>query len=138
MVEHPRRSRRQTQLLEPLVASTLGFAEYNNVKLSSLWYMWIVQAAQLAERGYGHLLPQVPLYGTKRRIQRGTRGGQANTRMASWLQGLPEFRRCQDVINEAGSSVPACLHDAMRAYAEANGDVVAMSWPPLPVNGEGS
>lgn len=97
-------------------------AEANGVNTSDLYYKWVTEAAQLAYRGYGHLLPPRP--------PRARKGERGEVSIARWKQGRDEYARCRKLIEGAGSSISTVLNVAGERYDEADGDVVAMDWPP--------
>ena len=97
-------------------------ADRQNVNASTLYYLWEMQAVQLAQHGYGHLLPQD-------RTLRGEHGGGDNGAV-TWRQSAEEDAQCRAILHAAGSSVSAVLGEAGRSYVTAGGLVVMMSWPP--------
>lgn len=98
-------------------------ADVNEVNTSDLYYKWVTEAAQLAYRGYGHLLPPRP--------PRARKGEREKMSIARWKQGTVEYARCRDLIEGAGSSMATVLREAGEHYDVAGGDVAAMDWPPV-------
>ncbi len=107
-------------LPDDLVADVKNQAKLDDTALEELWFHWLALAALLAHRGYGHLLPQ------GRRAPRGTAGPVQKIR---WRQGRERVERCRQEIEAAGSSISAVLREAGKAYVDARGDHLAMSWP---------
>jgi hypothetical protein len=97
-------------------------ADANEVNTSDLFYKWVTEAAQLAHRGYGHLLPERP--------PRARKGERGEISIARWKQGKDEYARCRSLIEAAGSSISTVLNEAGDRYDEAGGDIAAMDWPP--------
>ena len=48
-----------------------------------------------------------------------------------WSQGDREYLRCRAKLIEAGTDPRTVLRDAVAAYAAADGDILAMPWPPI-------
>ena len=116
------RSRRSyVELRADLLDQVKDMSDIKGVNMSTLFYLWLTQAAQLAYDGNGDLLP---------RPQKAVLGEGRPTRPVNWLQGADEYNRVRSAILTAGSSVSAVLQAAAQAYLDAGGDVLVMVWPP--------
>jgi hypothetical protein len=121
----PRRPRPAVDLPRATANLVKELAEARGTTASALYYHWVLEAAQIARAGMGHLLPQ------QRRARRNSLGNDVIT--IHWAQGPEEYAACKALIDAAGSSVPTVLRRAGQAYVNAEGDAVAMSWPPKSV-----
>ena len=123
-----RRYRPSVDLPVELIARVNACAEANGTSTAELIYSWVITASRLAYRERGHLLPLVPrIHAGVRRAEHGTRGEVHEVR---WLQSKENVGRCRELIHGAGSTLPAVLKAAAEAYLAADGDEVAMRWPP--------
>lgn len=116
-----RHRRSYVELRADLLGKVKNMSDERGVNMSTLCYMWLTQAAQLAHAGYGDLLPQP---------RKAPLGEGQPTRPVNWLQGAEEYARVRGAIVDAGSSVSAVLQAAAQAYLDADGDVLVTAWPP--------
>jgi hypothetical protein len=110
------------QLPAPLHARFHELCEANGVNSATLLYGWLITAARFANRGHGHRLPRAG------RPRRGTIGEVVNV---PWRQGDREYLRCRAKLVDAGTDPRTVLRAAVSAYVAAEGDILAMRWPPL-------
>lgn len=119
--------RPRVELSADLVERMGEHAERNGTTVAELYFHWLITAGRMVCQGRGHLLPQVPMYGSQRRLARGTLGP---IRVVRWAQSKQEYDRCASLVDAAGSSVPAVLLAAAKACDAAQGDLLRMEWPP--------
>lgn len=119
--------RPRVELPAGLVERVNGYAELNGTNAAELYFHWLVTAGRLVCQGKGHLLPQVPMQGSLRRLPRGTLGEVRGVRPPVSKQ---EYERFASLFDAAGSTVPAVLIQAAEACDAAEGDLLRMEWPP--------
>lgn len=122
-----RKYRPRVEISADMVERIGEYAELNGTTVAELYFHWVITAAQMVVRGRGHLLPQVPMQGSIRRLPRGTLGP---IQVARWPQSKEKYDECASLIRAAGSSVPAVLMAAAKACDAAGGNLPRMEWPP--------
>ena len=118
-------ARGEVDLEEDLVTRLYEKTKANGDKVPDLARGWVITAARLAYRSQGRLLPK--RRPTRDRAPRGEATPKAKLR---WSQSDAQYAWCKQLIDDAGSSLTDVLREAVQAYLDADGDVVAMTWPP--------
>ncbi len=114
------RTRREVSLpADDVHAFTELVEQRKSATVSMLAYAWVQEAVAAIRAGRGDELPRkstVPRGGVKARVK--------------WTQSSEEYRRCVDIVGDAGSSLEAVLLHRIRQYKEAGGDPLSMPGPP--------
>lgn len=126
MPSQPRGPRQRVLLPVALNARFAAHCEANGVNGATLLYGWLVAAARIVRQGHGHTLPKGG------RSRRGTVGEVVGV---DWSQGGVEYRRCRDLLAQAGTDPTTVLRSSVASYVAVGGDILAMQWPPTEAPG---
>jgi hypothetical protein len=114
--------RHSVDLPRQLAADLRRVAGRSGVPVSALVYSWLITASYFARHAPEVRLPSAD------RAPRGSLGGPDGTTTVKWSQSDPEYKRCADALERAGSSPTSVIRTLAGRYVACDGDPLSVDW----------